>query len=56
MIPYKFGTSDGLFNLGSALTSVQILSGGIYIAINGNIFEWNKEEKNCEKGVFELIN
>jgi len=56
MIPYKFGTSDGLFNLGSALTSVQILDGGIYIAINGNIFEWDKVEKNCVKGVFELIN
>ena len=55
MIPYKFGTSDGLFNLGSALTSVQILGRGIYIAINGNIFEWNKVKKNCAKGIFELI-
>ena len=36
MIPYKFGASDGLFNLGSALTAVQILNDGIYITINGN--------------------
>ena len=56
MIPYKFGASDGLFNLGSALTATQTLNNGIYIAINGNIFEWNKVRKNREKGIFELIN
>ena len=56
MIPYKFGASDGLFNLGSALTATQTLNNGIYIAINGNIFEWNKVKKNREKGIFELIN
>ncbi|MAP61349.1 MAG: asparaginase, partial [Candidatus Marinimicrobia bacterium] len=36
MIPYKFGASDGLFNLGSALTAAQTLESGVYIAINGN--------------------
>ena len=56
MIPYKFGSSDGLFNLGSALTAVQILDSGIYIAINGNIFKWDKVKKNRKKGVFESIN
>ena len=56
MIPYKFGSSDGLFNLGSALTAVQTLSPGIYIAINGNIFKSNEVRKNRQKGVFELDN
>ena len=56
MIPYKFGASDGLFNLGSALAAVQTLNHGIYIAINGNIFKWDEVKKNRKKGVFELIN
>ena len=56
MIPYKFGASDGLFNLGSALTAAQVLSDGIYIAINGNVFKWDEVKKNREKGIFELIN
>ena len=56
MIPYKFGSSDGLFNLGSALTAVQTLSPGIYIAINGNIFKSNEVRKNRQEGVFELDN
>ena len=56
MIPYKFGASDGLFNLGSALTAVQTLENGIYIAINGNVFKWNTVKKNQKKGVFELNN
>ena len=56
MIPYKFGASDGLFNLGSALTAVQTLTTGIYISINGNIFKWDEVKKNREKGIFELIN
>ena len=56
MIPYKFGASDGLFNLGSALTAAQVLSEGIYIAINGNVFKWDEVKKNREKGIFELIN
>ena len=56
MIPYKFGASDGLFNLGSALTAVQTLKNGTYITINGNIFKWDEVQKNREKGVFELTN
>ena len=56
MIPYKFGASDGLFNLGSALTAVQTLNNGIYIAINGNIFKWDQVKKNRDEGIFELIN
>ena len=56
MIPYKFGSSDGLFNLGSALTAAQTLPPGIYIAINGNIFKSNEVRKNRQKGIFESVN
>jgi len=55
MVPYKFGSSDGLFNLGSALAFVQVLPIGVYIAMNGKIFEANKVLKNKDKGEFESI-
>jgi L-asparaginase len=55
MVPYKFGSSDGLFNLGSALAFVQVVSPGVYIAINGKIFEADKVKKNADKGEFETI-
>jgi L-asparaginase len=55
MIPYAFGSSDGLFNLGSALSLVQVLQPGIYIAMNGRHFQWNEVRKNRETGVFEAI-
>jgi L-asparaginase len=55
MIPYKFGSSDGLFNLGSALAFTQVLSSGVYIAMNGKYFEADKVRKNTEKGEFEAI-
>ena len=53
MIPYAFGSSDGLFNLGSALSFVQLLPPGVYIAMNGQHFAWDKVRKNRETGVFE---
>ena len=53
MIPYAFGSSDGLFNLGSALSFVQALPPGVYIAMNGRCFEWDYVRKNRESGVFE---
>ena len=54
MIPYAFGSSsDGFFNLGSALSFVQTLENGIYIAINGQYFDFDKVEKNKVKGYFE---
>ena len=53
MIPYKFGSSDGLFNLGGAIAYAQSLPSGVYIAMNGQFFEWDKVEKNRKKGVFE---
>ena len=55
MIPYKFGSSDGLFNLGGAIAYAQSLPNGVYIAMNGQFFEWDKVEKNREKGIFESI-
>lgn len=56
MIPYKFGSSDGLFNLGSALAFVQALPFGVYVAMNGRVFNWNNVQKNTQTGVFEEIN
>ena len=53
MIPYAFGSSDGLFNLGSALSFVQVLPPGVYIAMNGKCFPWDRVRKNRERGEFE---
>ena len=56
MVPYAFGSSDGLFNLGSALSFVQVLPPGVYLAMNGRHFPWNVVRKNTETGSFELVN
>lgn len=53
MVPYAFGSSDGLFNLGSALSFVQTLEPGVYVAMNGRCFRWNEVRKNTTLGVFE---
>jgi len=53
MVPYAFGSSDGLFNLGSALSFVQVLPHGVYIAMNGRCFAWDDVAKNRDLGVFE---
>jgi len=55
MVPYAFGSSDGLFNLGSAISYVQSLPPGVYIAMNGTHFPWDNVRKNRETGVFEHI-
>jgi L-asparaginase len=55
MIPYAFGSSDGLFNLGSALSFVQVLPAGVYIAMNGKCFVWDCCRKNRDRGEFEEI-
>jgi len=55
MIPIKFGSSDGLFNLGSALAFAQTLPAGVYVAMNGRFFNWDNVRKNRETGVFEEI-
>ena len=55
MIPYKFGSSDGLFNLGTALAFVQSLAPGVYVAMNGKYFTWDNVRKNKSQGTFEEI-
>lgn len=55
MIPYAFGSSDGLFNLGSALAFVQSLPPGVYIAMNGRCFPWDDVRKNRSSGIFEPL-
>jgi L-asparaginase len=55
MIPYAFGSSDGLFNLGSALAFVQTLSPGVYIVMNGRCFQADNVEKNRQTGEFEEL-
>jgi L-asparaginase len=55
MVPYAFGSSDGLFNLGSALSFVQALEPGVYVAMNGRCFDANRVRKNTETGVFESL-
>jgi L-asparaginase len=53
MVPFAFGSSDGLFNLGSALSFAQVLPAGVYIAMNGQCFPWDQVRKNTQSGVFE---
>jgi L-asparaginase len=53
IVPYKFGSSDGLFNLGSALAFAQTLSAGVYVAMNGRCFRAGEVRKNRETGMFE---
>jgi L-asparaginase len=55
MVPYAFGSSDGLFNLGSALSFAQVLPAGVYLAMNGTPFPWNQVRKNRKTGIFERI-
>ena len=55
MVPYTFGSSDGLFKLGSALAFTQALPHGVYVAMNGRRFDWNNVRKNRSSGVFEEL-
>lgn len=55
MIPYRFGSSDGLFNLGSALAFVQTLPHGVYVAMNGRFFTYDNVVKNKQLGMFEEL-
>jgi len=55
MIPIKFGSSDGLFNLGSALAFAQTLPHGVYVAMNGRYFNWDNVRKNKQTGMFEEV-
>lgn len=56
MIPYAFGmSSDGFFNLGSALAFAQVLQPGVYVVMNGRYFNWNNVRKNRQSGTFEEL-
>jgi L-asparaginase len=55
MIPYAFGSSDGLFNLGSALSFAQVLPAGVYVAMNGRVYPGDRVRKNRESGIFEEV-
>ncbi|HEX2798557.1 MAG TPA: asparaginase domain-containing protein [Thermoanaerobaculia bacterium] len=55
MVPWAFGSSDGLFNLGSALSFVQSLPAGVYVAMNGRWFAWDNVRKDRASGVFESV-
>jgi len=55
MIPFAFGSSDGLFNLGGALTAVQALPEGVWVTMNGRVFPWDNVRKNRSTGVFEPV-
>jgi len=55
MIPYAFGSSDGLFNLGSALSFAQVLPAGVYVAMNGQCFPWDQVRKNRDTATFERV-
>lgn len=55
MVPWAFGSSDGLFNLGSALSFAQVLPAGVYVAMNGKYFPWDRVRKNRERGEFEEL-
>lgn len=56
LVPYAFGgSSDGFFNLGAALAFAQTLSNGVYVAMNGRCFEWDKVQKNRSTGFFEAV-
>ena len=55
MIPYAFGSSDGLFNLGSAISFAQVLPAGVWIAMNGTHFRWDNVRKDRSAGVFERL-
>jgi L-asparaginase len=55
MVPYAFESSDGLFNLGSALSFVQLLPPPVSIAMNGRCFRWGRVRTSTALGVFEEI-
>ncbi len=55
MVPYKIQDSDALFNFGTAFSAVQLLPFGVYIAMNGRIFSWDRVRKNKDLGEFEFM-
>jgi L-asparaginase len=55
MVPYSFSASDAVFNLGCAITAVQLLSPGVYVAMNGRVFSWERVRKHKKSGTFEEV-
>ena len=55
MVPYTFGSSDGLFNLGTAMAFVQTLGEGVYVAMNGRCLPWRAVRKDKKRGIFESV-
>jgi len=55
MIPYKFGSSDGFFNLGSSMAFLQVLPHGVYVVMNGRYYNWDNVRKNKQTGFFEEL-
>lgn len=55
MIPYSVRNSDAFFNLGYALSAVQLAPHGVYIAMNGTLFDWDDVMKNYDEGRFEPL-
>ena len=55
MVPYEFDGSDAFFNLGAAVSAVQLLPEGVYIMMNGRVFDWNHVKKNRQIGQFETV-
>lgn len=56
MVPYTVYGSDSLFNLGGSVTAAQLLPHGVYVVMNGRIFDWDNVRKNRQSGIFELLN
>jgi L-asparaginase len=52
--PAMFKTTDAVFNIGGAVVALQTLPAGVYIVMNGRVFEADCVVKNREKGIFEL--
>jgi L-asparaginase len=54
-VPFAAEKSDAMFNLGGAVITVQKLPNGVYVVMNGRIFQWNNVRKNLKTGRFEEI-
>ena len=55
MVPFQVQDSDALFNFGAAFSAVQLLPHGVYVAMNGRIFDWDKVRKDKKAGIFEEV-
>jgi L-asparaginase len=56
MQPARMQISDSAYNIGVATTAVQLLGPGVYVAMNGKIFDPGSTTKNVEMSRFESSN